>query len=195
MMNSTRHRQRGITLVICLIIMMMMTLFAVTSFNMGKTSLVIVGNMQERAHATDAAVGVVQAAFSSSQFSDNPSAAITGTCGGIAVSNEDCVDINGDGTDDIDVQITPNPTCLKAEAILNSALDLNNAEDAACTVQAQQNTAGIVGGGTNGASLCGNAVWNINVVATDLASGAQVTVDSGVAARTKLDDISTNCPS
>jgi len=193
-MHAMRYKQRGITLVISLIILMLMTLFAVTSFNLGRSSLEIVGNMQERTHARDAAVGVIETAFSSSQFSATPTAAISGNCGGVAVQNEKCFDINGDGVDDVDVKIVPNPTCLKSEAILNSALDFNNSDDASCAVQAQQNTSGIAGGGSNGASLCGNAVWDITAVATDLASGATASVSSGIAARTSLDDISTYCP-
>ncbi|MEK7736556.1 MAG: hypothetical protein AAB319_02190, partial [Pseudomonadota bacterium] len=47
-MSATLRRQRGATLVIGLIMLVLLTLMAVSSFNLGKSNLQIVGNMQFR---------------------------------------------------------------------------------------------------------------------------------------------------
>src|SRR3546814_14282244 len=53
-------------------------------------------------------------------------------------ANTKCYDINGDGTDDIEVALTPSPTCVNWQNIQNSSLDLSDADDAACATGATQ---------------------------------------------------------
>jgi Tfp pilus assembly protein PilX len=192
-MIATRYQQRGITLVVGLVILVLMTLLAVTSFNMGKNDLNIVGNMQQRNQAMDAARAVLQTTISSTAFMDTPNSSIIGTCSGANVTNADCFDVNGDGQDDIKVAINPAPTCVMAQVILNSSLDMSNPDDLGCAVGVS-NQSGIVGGSSSGASLCANTVWEVNAVATDLSSGAESTVSSGAAARTSTDNVSAACP-
>lgn len=192
-MIATRHQQRGITLVVGLVILVLMTLLAVTSFNMGKNDLNIVGNMQQRNQAMDAARAVLQTTISSTAFMDTPNSSIIGTCSGANVTNADCFDINGDGQDDIKVAINPVPTCVMAQVILNSSLDMSKPDDLGCAVGVS-NQSGIVGGSSSGASLCANTVWEVNAVATDLSSGAESTVSSGAAARTSTDNVAAACP-
>lgn len=192
-MMVTRYQQRGMTLVVGLIILVLMTLLAVTSFNMGKNDLNMVGNMQQRDQAMDAARSVLQKTISSTTFMNTPATAIIGTCSGVNVNNADCFDTNGDGTDDVKVAITPAPTCVKAQTILNSSLDMSKPDDLGCAVGVS-NQSGIVGGSSSGASLCANTVWEINTVATDLSSGAEATVSAGAAARTSTDNVAAACP-
>lgn len=192
-MNSSRYQQRGLTLIVSLIILVLMTLLAVTSFNMEKNDLNVVGNMQQRIQASDAARTVLETTYSSPTFLNTPSSAIIGNCGGATVANSDCFDVNGDGSDDVKVAISPAPTCVMAQTILNSTLNLSNQDDLGCAVGIS-NQAGIVGASTSGASLCANTVWELNAVATDLASGAQSTVTAGAAARTSTDNVATACP-
>jgi hypothetical protein len=111
-------------------------------------------------------------------------------CGGVA--NRRCIDINGDGTNDITVQLTPAPTCVKAQTIKNSALDLAVEEDAACSVGEQQ--AFGIAGATTGNSICANSVWEVRAVATDNVTEASVVVTQGIAVRVPKDKILTNCP-
>lgn len=192
-MTATRHQQRGMTLVIGLVILVLMTLLAVTSFNMGKNDLNMVGNMQQRNQAMDAARSVLQTTISSTSFMDTPTSAIIGTCNAANVTNADCFDVNGDGTDDVKVAISPAPSCVMAQTILNSSLDLAKSDDLGCAVGASNQT-GIVGGNTSGASLCANTVWELNAVATDLSSGAETAVSAGAAARTSTDNVAAACP-
>lgn len=189
------HRyQRGSTLVIALVILVMMTILTISAFNMGKSSLEIVGNMQQRAQTTDAARGVLELVYSSPTFLSNPSAAIVGTCNNNTVANKECIDFNGDNITDAEVNLTPSPTCVSARVVLNSELNLASTDDQACIVSANPNQAGIAGANNSSNSLCGDSVWEITAVASDSISGAQSTVSTGAAVRTSIDNISTSCP-
>jgi Tfp pilus assembly protein PilX len=193
-MNSSRHQQRGLTLIVSLIVLVLMTLLAVTSFNMEKNDLNVVGNMQQRSQARDAARVVLEETYSSTTFLNSPASAIIGTCSGASATNADCFDTNGDGTDDVKVAISPAPSCVMAQTILNSSLNLSDPNDLGCAVGVNNQT-GIVGGSVSGSSLCANTVWELNAVATDLVSGAQSTVSAGAAARTSTDNVAAACPS
>jgi hypothetical protein len=76
--------------------------------------------------------------------------------------------------------------------VKNSDLRLEDAEDAGCSVGASQNFG--VAGASDGNSDCANSVWDVNAVATDMATNASVKVTQGVAVRVAKDDIATNCP-
>lgn len=192
-MNAVRQ-QRGIALVVSLIILVLMTLLAVTSFNMGKNDLNVMGNMQQRDQASDAAVSVLENTISSTTFMNSPTSAIIGNCSGANVTNANCFDVNGDGTDDVKVAITPTPSCVMAQVILNSSLNMADPEELGCAVGVS-NQSGIAGGSSStGASLCANTVWELNAVATDLSSGAQSSVSAGAAARTSTDNVAAACP-
>jgi len=193
-MNSAPNKQSGITLIISLIILALMTLLAVTTFNIGKNDLNVVGNMQQRDQATDAAQTLLESTISSTTFMNTPTSSIIGNCNGANVANANCFDLNGDGTEDVKVTITPTPTCVMTQVILNSSLNMSNSDDLGCAVGVT-NQSGITGGGSStGASLCANTVWELNAVATDLSSGAQSTVSGGAAARTSTDNVAAACP-
>src|SRR3546814_20856284 len=76
-----------------------------------------------------------------------------------------CYDINGDGTDDIEVALTPSPTCVNWQNIQNSSLDLSDADDAACATGATQQFG--VEGAPTGNSLCANSMWEITAQSSD----------------------------
>ena len=184
-----RRREAGITLVMALIMLVLLTLLALTSFNLGNSNLKIVGNMQQREQTIEAANEVLEATISSTKFFQTPQAAVPNPCGG---PNQRCIDTNGDGKEDVHVTLTP-PTCAKAQIIKNSELDVvNSEEDRHCSNSGGQNF-GIVGA-ADGNSDCANTVWDLNAVATDVATGASVTVTQGVAVRVAKDDVATNCP-
>lgn len=189
-MNPTkRSSQQGATLIVALIFLVLMTLLAVTSFNIGKSNLQVVGNMQRQNEALNAAQEAIDAAVSKTLFAQTPAAALPNPCG---AANTMCVDTNGDGSSDVTVALTPVPSCIKAQTVKNANLNLANAEDAGCAVGAAQNFG--VAGAATGDSLCADSVWEINAVATDNSSGASVTVTEGVAVRVSTDNIATSCP-
>jgi Tfp pilus assembly protein PilX len=192
-------RQQGMTLVVGLIMLVLITLATVASYNIGKTSLGIVGNMQNRNEATTAANNTIQEALSTTRLFTNPDDILGNACGGVA--NRRCVDVNGDGVNDITVDLTPTPTCVQARTILNAELrpELESGVTAVSQNAAncmQGTTQGIFGieGVPTGNSICANSVWEIVAVSTDAVTGSTVTVTEGAAVRVSTATIDTYCP-
>lgn len=184
------HRQRGITLITALIMLVVLTMVALATFNLSKSNLQVVSNMQQRDEAVAAAQEVIEEAISTPRFANSPTDILANPCGG---ANQRCVDVNGDGTDDVKVTITPQPVCLMAPIIRQDELDIeNNPDDLSCSNGGGQNF------GTPGAadpnSSCANSNWEITAVAQDVQTGAAVKVTQGVSARIKRDDVINNCP-
>lgn len=171
-------RQHGAVMLVALILMVMMLLVAISSFNMGRQNTIIAGNMQQKAEVVSAANQTVETVISTTTFITNPNAAIAG--------NEAVYDVNGDGTGDITVTLSPAPCVKKTQPIKNAELSVTNANDVACSVGANQNLG--VEGASTGDSLCSNSVWEINAVASDNVTGASTTVTTGVGVRIATDD-------
>lgn len=186
---TSRTAQRGMALVVGLILLALMTVMAITGFNIGRTSLDIVGNMQSRQSVVAAANSTIQEAISTTRLFQAPDAIFLEPCDG---PNTRCFDVNGDDTDDIRVELTPNPVCVQSQTIPNAMLKLENTNDTGCATGVGQ-TFGIEGTAT-GSSLCAEAVWEIVAVATDLVTEAEVIVTEGARVRVSTDDVGTNCP-
>ena len=188
-MSAPRHhRQQGLTLIMALILLVLLTLLALTSITLGNSNLQVVSNMQQREQAIAAANQVLEETISSTRFFNSPDAALANPCG---APNERCVDTDGDGKTDVKVALAPSPACVKAQAIKNTDLNLADAEDAGCSVGVAQNFG--VSGASDGNSECGNTIWDVTAVATDVATQASVKVTQGVAVRVAKDDIVTSC--
>jgi Tfp pilus assembly protein PilX len=181
--------QRGATLLVSLVMLVVITLFVLTTFNLGKSSLQIVGNMQQRNQAVTSAQSAIEEAISTTRFFQSPNLVFLASCAGI---NARCYDVNGDGKPDVTVTLTPVPFCIIQKTIPNASLDLSNAEDLGCSV-GQSQSFGIVGSAT-GNSLCANSIWEINAVATDAVTQARATVTQGIAVRVSTDNVASICP-
>ena len=97
---ASKQSQRGITLFVGLIMLVLITLMVTSAFTLSTTNLKSVGNMQAKDEAIAAANQAIEDLLSSS-FTDAPSASNTN------------VDINNDGTPDYVVTIAI-PTCIRA---------------------------------------------------------------------------------
>lgn len=182
------HRERGMTLVMALILLVVLTLLALTSFNLANGNLQAVGNMQQREQAVAAANQVLEETISTTKFFETPSTAVPNPCG---APNQRCVDMDGDGKEDVHV-VLATPTCTKANVIKTLDLDQNDPEQANCS-DGEGQTRGILGS-TDGSSNCANSTWDLNATATDVATGATVKVTQGVAVVVPKDTVDTNCP-
>jgi Tfp pilus assembly protein PilX len=100
-------RQRGATLIIGLIMIVLITLIVVNAFMLSSSNLKSVGNMQVRDEAIAAANEAIELVVSSS-FTDAPTA------------QQINVDINKDGINDYVVALAQ-PTCIRAAAATNAA--------------------------------------------------------------------------
>lgn len=188
-MKNMRERQRGITLVVALIMLILITLLALTGANLGKGSLQTVGNMQQRNQVNAAIQETLEEVISTTRFSDTPTAVFLTPCNGVA--NTKCVDINGNGVTDVTVAITPVPACVKSQVIQLTALDLSKTEDAGCTVGVDQDF-GVVGAVKND-SLCADSTWEIKAVGTDAITQATVAATQGISTRVSTNNIPASC--
>jgi Tfp pilus assembly protein PilX len=190
-MTSMPNRQRGVVMVMGLIMLLLMTLLALTTLNLGKSSLQIVGNMQLRKQVTAAAQEAIEDAISTTRLFLSPSAIYLSPCAG---ANTKCIDIDGDGNPDITVALTPTPTCVKAQIIKNAFmnLNLNDTNDQACVLSTSQ-TFGTAGSAIAN-SLCSDTLWQVRAEATDNVTQAKADVTEGVAVRVSSDAVSTYCP-
>jgi len=184
-------RQRGVVMVVGLIMLVLMTLMALTTLNLGKSSLQIVGNMQLRKQVLAAAQEAIEDAVSTTRMFLSPTAIYTNPCAG---ANTKCIDIDGDGHPDLTVALTPTPTCVKAQIIKNAFmnLNLNDTNDQACVLSTNQ-TFGVAGSSTAN-SLCSDTVWQVRAEASDNVTQAKVSVTEGVAVRVGSDVVATYCP-
>jgi Tfp pilus assembly protein PilX len=187
-----RRRQRGMALVVGLIMLTLMTLLAITSFNIGRTSLEIVANMQQNAGAIRAANSAIEEAISTTRLFESPDSVFLTPCAG---ANTRCYNLYSDDPNDgftITVALTPKPVCVQAQKLLNANLDVKNGDDFGCITGAGQ-VFGIEGV-KSGESLCANSVWEINAVATDPLTQTQATVTEGAAVRVSSAIVETSCP-
>ena len=198
-MNRSTRRQEGATLLVTLIMLIMLTLFAISAMNTSTTNLQVVGNMQIRSQALASSQQTIEAAISTTAFIDTPANAIANPCGG--VPNTLCVDVNGDGVNDLTTTLNPPPACSQGRVVKVTELVISSptSEDVGCVQAQQQGTFAVAGASTAGDSLCGQTVWDITAVT--LATGANAAtsdvrygVTQGVGVRVKALDVVSSCP-
>jgi Tfp pilus assembly protein PilX len=183
-------RQRGLTLIMALIMLVVLTLLALVSFNVGNATLIIVSNMQQRDENVAAAREVLEEAISTTRLFETPDAVLQNPCHGVA--NQRCVDVNGDGTADVNVQLET-PDCIKVKAVKVATLDLTEKEDQGCS-RGENNGTDLFEDAPAGNSECADTVWELRANARDATTGAAVGVVQGVAVRVSKDDVITRCP-
>jgi Tfp pilus assembly protein PilX len=179
--------QRGITLVIGLIMLALITIVALMAFNLSQGNLKIVNNAQHREEAAKSAQQAIDEVISKPDFITNKDAPVPvgKQCG---AANKYCTDVNSDG--DTDFAVTVTATCAKARAIYTNELDIkNNPDDVSCLVQDTQ----IINPLPGGQSLCADTTWDIGAEATDQASPAKVSMHQGIAIRVSIDSADTAC--
>lgn len=179
------HRsQQGVVLVVGLMVLLMVTLMAVSGFNLTQSNLKVVGNMESREQAMNAANAAIEEAVSATLFVSSPANIFATNCTG---ANTRCYDTNGDGGNDVTVTLDV-PRCVVVQPIKISELDLRDPQQAACVVQTAEGSAG------NDISLCANSVWELRAVAVDNVTQAQAAVTQGISVKVALNDVATACP-
>jgi hypothetical protein len=191
------RRQRGATLIVTLIMLIMLTLFAISAMNTSTTNLQVVGNMQTRHEGLRATQEAIEAVISTPRFLATPLDAVEFPCG---VQNTLCTDLNGDGVPDLTTRLTPPPQCVQARVIKVNELSIAtpNSEDVACLQAQQQGTFAVAGASMSGESLCGQSVWEISTQTLNSGAGTatsdvNVGATQGVGVRLKAIDVPTSC--
>ena len=186
-MKRTQSSERGTALVVALIFLILMSLFAISAFDGSSTNLRVVGNMQSRQEAIGAAQLAVEQTISTPTFSTNPD---------IVAANAVNVDVDGNGTADYRVTMTPQPNCYRARPIKTVELDATLPADLACMKSGVVNDGGLddgEAGAISGNSACWNTEWNVRAEVVDQRSGAEVAMNQGVAIRVAETDASNSC--
>lgn len=183
------HRQRGATLIVALIILVLLTMMAITSLNLGESNLRIVANEQNRAESMAVAQEAIEVAISSTRFMENASSVYATPC---SAANTYCKDVNADGNNDVVVTLSPPPRCVTAKYLKNTDLNLLDKEELGCVVSTRQSFG--VADTTTDTSLCADAIWEVNAVAEDATTKAKVTVSQGVKVRAAIDYLAETCP-
>jgi len=190
-----RVRQRGITLILSLVMLVLLLTSALTVFNLGKGNMQMVGNAQQRSQVQNAAQMVIDTVISSTGFIANPAAVLDeGNCPAAlnAPANSTCVDLYGDGKTVINVALSPTPQCVQAKSVAQASLDVTRTEDLGCLVGIAQNF-GIAGVSASD-SLCADSLWEINASASEATSNAKAVLTQGVRLRVSTDSVATSCP-
>jgi Tfp pilus assembly protein PilX len=181
------HRQRGITLVVAMLFLLVLTVFSVAAFTSSSSNQRAAFNMVSRQEATSAAQAVVEQTISSAAFTTNPAA---------VAADPKPVDIDGDGETDYEARLSPAPQCRRVWTIKTSDLDPAVPADVACMVSSVATLSGIDAPGINasaGNSMCANTQWNVRAEVTDVATGTEVAVTQGVGVRVAATDATDYC--
>jgi nitrate reductase cytochrome c-type subunit len=172
MKPSRLVRQQGVTLIIGMIMLILITLMVTTTFNLSSTNLKSVGNMQSRNEsiaAANKAIEMVIGTYFYTNFSSVP-----------PFIPDITYDINNDGVIDYLVAVAV-PMCIQSTEVAGSS------SEGACTSATLEGFSGC--GTTNYSTL-----WDIDATVTDAASGATVRVRQGMRVELTGDTKLNLCP-
>jgi len=181
--SPSRTSQRGFTLVMTLIFLVIFMLFAISMVSSSMINTRVAANQQYRLEAgTVAQQGIEQVI--SQPFIRVPITAVTPVP----------VDVNGDGAPDFTAQVTP-PACLDSKIIPNASLPVGDV----CKVPNNPNgnltlpgPASSVSPPPAAPSMCSATQWDIQSTVTDPSNTAvAVTVHQGASVQVP---IGTPCP-
>lgn len=154
------RRQAGVTLVVALVMLVLMTLLALAAINISTGNLKIVGNMQYQQEATSAAQSAINQVVSKGSYLSDPSSAPA------------TITVNVNGTS-YAVAIT-RPCVKTSVAIKVSELSLTNKEDVKCISS---------GSPVNDQSDCAKVTWQVGAIVNDPGTKARVQLTEGVTMR------------
>lgn len=169
---SVRHRERGITLVVSLIMLVVLTLIVVSAIQFGNISLKISGNAQAEAEATAA----TQVAIEKMMKEINAATKID------LVPAQPAMQVStGGATYTVKVE---KPACVLTSNIVTTELDPSKADDLPCYEGDPNEKLFDVNGKVIGQpTACKNQQWEIAASVDDAATGAKVSMLQGVAVR------------
>jgi Tfp pilus assembly protein PilX len=145
------NKQKGSTLLIGMIMLILITLIAVSAIQSTMSSVQMVGNAQFREEATAAAQQAIENVISNSNFTTS------------APLQQD-IDINNDTVTDFNVRFIPAPSCNKYAAV-NTATEPDLPE---------------ICYGSPGTNYCYRTTWDISAEVNDIRTGAKVNLHQGV---------------
>ncbi|WP_332814656.1 pilus assembly PilX family protein [Ramlibacter sp.] len=168
----TSRRQAGMTLIVALVMLIVLSLLVISAIRFSTVNLKIVGNVQSETEATAAAQLALESKVQEMVDSENLS-----TIEAVAAVNVS----TGGATYKAAVE---KPGCVFTKNINNSDLDPTKAADQACFEGADtEKLLDASGNLTNAPTACKDQQWDVSASVADAATGAKVTVLQGVAVR------------
>lgn len=186
--HHTRHDQRGVTLIVALIMLVALAMLGIWAANSSTTNLRSVGNTQARDEALAAAVAAVEQTISTPLFTKEPAA---------VAASPIPVDVDGDGNSDYTANLSPPPNCYRLRTLKSLELEPDSAADRVCLGSSASPTSGIevVGAAPpTGDSLCADGDLNVRAEVIDPRSSAKVAVNQGISVRILTTDATAICP-
>ncbi len=162
--RRTRQNQRGATLLVGMVMLVLLTLLALSAINSSTVNLKVVGNMQYQQEAMGAAQAALNTVMSKGSYFSSP---------GTAPTSQN-VDVTGDCTADYTVALTQ-PCILATTSIPISQLSVANANDILCLSSSTLKNAGLMGQNTGAAlSDCARVTWRVTASVNDPNTHANV---------------------
>ena len=170
--HHSRRAQRGATLLVSMIFLVIITLVVVSAVKVSTLNIKVVGNTQTEKESAAAAQQAIEGTIST-DFTQLPVDATT------------TVDINNSGQQGSTYTVaSPAPVCTGAKSIKHSELDAANPNDQPCYASGAAANTGIEGAGGAGNSLCSSSNWDLSAAATSPSgTGAGPTTHQGVSVR------------
>lgn len=161
------HKQNGSTLLVALIMLMLLTLMAISAMRSTTSGIQVVGNAQFHEEALTAAQQGIEATISSN-FTTLPAAATVNVTFGAANYTAK----------------VEKPTCVSSIAMVNSELDVTKPDDAVCLSTGSLTNTGTVSASgvvaSSAQSWCFKQNWDIRATVADTKTGANAAVHQGV---------------
>ena len=155
------RNERGMTLFVAMIILVMITLLVVSAFRVSNTNLKIVGSMQGRQEAVASSQAAIEQVLSSKFFTENPA---------IVAATPLDIDINADEVADFSVAMAL-PKCVRTAPVIMGSPPTPT--QLACAGSSRFPGATLP-------SWCANTIWELEASTTDRLTAAQTTVRQGV---------------
>ena len=169
------NKQRGSTLLVALVMLMLLTLIAFAAMNASTTSIQVVGNAQFREEANAAAQQAIERVISS-DFTVNPASSVVSVTGTNYVAT---------------VAV---PKCISSMPVTNSQLDVSNPDDAVCLGSGSLQNSGVFNASgvvSTAQSWCNKQMWEVTATVADSDTGAMTNIHQGVSLRVPA---GINCP-
>jgi len=160
------RRESGAVLFIAIVFLALLTVMALTTFNLSKGTQQIIGNMAVRSQAFQVAQQTSETALSTNRLVHHPTD-LFGTG-----ANTRSVDINGDGKTVIGATVDP-PQCVSIQRVVDAKLDLGVERDLECANSAKNKL------------FCYDVLFQVTTRATDPLTNASGTVAQGASVRTQ----------
>jgi hypothetical protein len=192
-MMSIQRRERGATLIVSLVFLLIFLVMALSIFRGSLTSSQAIGNMQWRNEAISAANEAIDRLLSNSNIAAQAQI-VTDQVNAVPFS----YDMNADNVNETIVNFPPvtidgitraGPRCVRLRPIPPSELSPTRPQDAGCFASSSAGGIAIEGGGggatpsAGSTSLCSDSDWSMTVQATDVSTSTSVQVVQGFSMR------------